>query len=236
MKKYRYDIHIHSALSPCADRLNSPNNILNMAHLTNLDIIAITDHNSLKQTYVAGDLQSSYQFIYLYGVEVSTIEGYHMLCFLDNVEKAKSMDKILELEYTTKNNSNQSSMIYDEYDNELYEYPYNLHESTSLSAIDLRNYIDKVEGILILAHIERYSSEMIKWVEGHQNTFHAIEVNVNTNIDILFGQYPWLTKMRIVRNSDAHTIMEIGQKAELIELEELSVKSFFQSFRGRNDD
>lgn len=235
MKQFRYDIHIHSALSPCADRLNSPNNILNMAHLTNLDIVAITDHNSLKQTYVAGELQSSYQFIYLYGVEVSSKEGYHILCFLDNIEKAKSMDKMLEHEYTTKNMPNQTSMIYDEYDNELYEYPYNLHVTSSLSVIDLRNYIDNVEGILILAHIERYSREMIKWVELHQNKFHAFEVNINTNIDILFDQYPWLRKMRIVRNSDAHTLMEIGQKAELIELEELSIKSFFQSFRGRSN-
>lgn len=33
------------ALSPCADILMSPNNILNMAYLKELNMIAITDHN-----------------------------------------------------------------------------------------------------------------------------------------------------------------------------------------------
>ena len=40
------DLHIHSALSPCADDDMTPNNIVNMALLKGLDAIAITDHNS----------------------------------------------------------------------------------------------------------------------------------------------------------------------------------------------
>ena len=40
------DLHIHSALSPCADDDMTPNNILGMAALKGLDMIAVTDHNS----------------------------------------------------------------------------------------------------------------------------------------------------------------------------------------------
>ena len=40
------DLHIHSALSPCADDDMTPNNIVNMAMLKKLDAISITDHNS----------------------------------------------------------------------------------------------------------------------------------------------------------------------------------------------
>jgi PHP family Zn ribbon phosphoesterase len=42
------DMHIHSALSPCADKSMTPNNIVNMALLKGLDIISVTDHNSPK--------------------------------------------------------------------------------------------------------------------------------------------------------------------------------------------
>ena len=49
--KMYYDLHIHSALSPCGDDLMTINNIFNMAYIKGLDLIAITDHNSLKQQY-----------------------------------------------------------------------------------------------------------------------------------------------------------------------------------------
>ena len=40
------DTHIHSCLSPCADQSMTPNNIVNMALIKGLDLIAVTDHNS----------------------------------------------------------------------------------------------------------------------------------------------------------------------------------------------
>ena len=46
-----YDLHIHSALSPCADNTMTINNILNMAYIKGLDLIALCDHNSLKQQF-----------------------------------------------------------------------------------------------------------------------------------------------------------------------------------------
>ena len=47
MKLY-YDLHIHSALSPCADESMTPNNIVLMAKIKGLDMISLTDHNSDK--------------------------------------------------------------------------------------------------------------------------------------------------------------------------------------------
>ena len=44
--KYYYDLHIHSALSPCGDEDMTPNNIVNMALIKGLDIIAVTDLNA----------------------------------------------------------------------------------------------------------------------------------------------------------------------------------------------
>ena len=41
------DLHIHSALSPCADDDMSPANIVAMAALKGLDVIALTDHKDV---------------------------------------------------------------------------------------------------------------------------------------------------------------------------------------------
>ncbi len=46
MNRYFYDFHIHSCLSPCGDNDMTPNNIVGMAAISGLEIIAITDHNT----------------------------------------------------------------------------------------------------------------------------------------------------------------------------------------------
>ena len=42
----RIDLHIHSALSACALPEMTPNNIVNMASVLGLDVIAVTDHHA----------------------------------------------------------------------------------------------------------------------------------------------------------------------------------------------
>ena len=46
--KLFYDFHIHSCLSPCGDDDNTPNNIVNMALIKGLNVIALSDHNTGK--------------------------------------------------------------------------------------------------------------------------------------------------------------------------------------------
>lgn len=52
MKLY-YDLHIHSCLSPCGDEDNTPNNIVNMALIKGLNVIALSDHNTCKNCLAA---------------------------------------------------------------------------------------------------------------------------------------------------------------------------------------
>ena len=48
MSRYYCDLHIHSCLSPCGDDDMTPGNIVGMACLNGLQIVALTDHNSVK--------------------------------------------------------------------------------------------------------------------------------------------------------------------------------------------
>ena len=45
----RYDLHIHSCLSPCGDEEMTPNNIVGMAQVLELQILAVSDHNTARQ-------------------------------------------------------------------------------------------------------------------------------------------------------------------------------------------
>ena len=109
--KYYYDLHIHTCLSPCGDVLMTPNNILNMAYLKELDIIAITDHNSTLQLPSIIELSTSFDMLVIPGVEVSTSEGYHVVCLFRNLEAANLFQSVLE-KYLNKKT----------YDKDLYGY------------------------------------------------------------------------------------------------------------------
>ena len=88
------DLHIHTALSPCADDDMTPNNIVNMALIKGLDAIAITDHNSCDNVEavikVAGD-----RLLVVPGMEVQTREEVHLLCYFDDLDKLIHFDGII---------------------------------------------------------------------------------------------------------------------------------------------
>ena len=47
-RELSYDLHIHSCLSSCGDDDMTPGNIVGMAAIKGLDVIAVTDHNSCR--------------------------------------------------------------------------------------------------------------------------------------------------------------------------------------------
>ncbi|MEG0494673.1 MAG: PHP domain-containing protein [Eubacterium sp.] len=48
MSEIAIDLHMHSVLSPCGEEEMTPNNIVNMALIKEIDYIALTDHNTAK--------------------------------------------------------------------------------------------------------------------------------------------------------------------------------------------
>ena len=80
-----YDLHIHSALSPCGDDTMTINNIFNMAYIKGLELIAITDHNSLKQQFYLEEIINhdilKGKIDYIHGVELQSKEEIHILAY-----------------------------------------------------------------------------------------------------------------------------------------------------------
>ena len=83
--KLFYDFHIHSALSPCAENEMTPNNIVNMALLKDLDIISITDHNSIKNLEAFDFLTKSLDLLFVPGIEIQTSEDIHVICLFKTI-------------------------------------------------------------------------------------------------------------------------------------------------------
>lgn len=92
MKAY-VDLHIHTALSPCGDEDMTPNNIVNMAKIKELDAIAITDHNSLENAAACMEVGKKYNLLVIPGMEVQTKEDVHVVCLFTNLDSALEFQK-----------------------------------------------------------------------------------------------------------------------------------------------
>ena len=88
MSRYTYDLHVHSCLSPCADNDNTPNNLAGMAVLNNIQILALTDHNSCRNCPAFFTACKRYGIIPIPGMELTTSEDIHVVCLFPELEDA----------------------------------------------------------------------------------------------------------------------------------------------------
>ena len=106
MSRYTYDLHVHSCLSPCADNDNTPNNLAGMAVLNNIQILALTDHNSCRNCPAFFTACKRYGIIPIPGMELTTSEDIHVVCLFPELEDAledalESDAPVLTLELTS---------------------------------------------------------------------------------------------------------------------------------------
>ena len=81
----RYDLHIHSCLSPCANREMTPATIAGLCALNGADVIAIADHNSALNLPAAEKCCKAYGVKLLPALEANTAEEIHLLCYFPTV-------------------------------------------------------------------------------------------------------------------------------------------------------
>lgn len=226
--KYAYDIHIHSVLSPCADVLMTPNNIFNMAKLKQLDIISITDHNSLKQLSTCHELSKSYDMLFIPGVEITVSENFDVLCYFKKIDDALKFDQILD-EYVVKQVIKKDHFKDQEImnlDDEIIDiYPYALSEPLKLSIYKLIELLKPFESLLVFAHVDRNYRSGKAFV--NLIDCDAIEVDHLKNKSSFLN-----TNKPILYNSDAHQITDILERTKdnTISLESLDIESFFKYF------
>ena len=87
----RFDLHIHSCLSPCANLEMSPAEIVRRVKAAGMDGMAITDHQSARNAPAIAECARREGIACLYGLEVCTAEEVHVLTLFDTVEQALAM-------------------------------------------------------------------------------------------------------------------------------------------------
>lgn len=233
---YAYDLHIHSALSPCADDDMTPNNIAGMAAIKGLDLIAVTDHNSCGNVRATIKAAEQYGIKVIPGMELETEEEVHIACYFPDVDTAEKMQeivysKMLPIKNDSKTFGNQFYM--DECDEITGIEEKLLVSATMISFQEVFEIIEKLNSIAVPAHIDRNSYSVISNLG-----FMPPDVNIHTveitrkNLEKWKEDY---SQFQILTNSDAHNLGDIAEKENFIcindkektKLIEFFVKNFF---------
>ena len=224
MRKYYYDLHIHSCLSPCGDDDNTPNNIAGMAHLCGLDIIALTDHNSCKNCPAFFAAARKYGITPIAGMELTTSEDIHVVCLFEKLDDALAFDNYVDgCRIKIKNRpeifGNQS--VLDMEDNLLFEEEDLLINATSISVSNVKELVESYHGVCYPAHIDRESNGIISVLGTlpEDCLFDYYELHDKTNLNEYSSRYN-ISKDRFIIDSDAHRLTDLRDKENYLELED----------------
>ena len=228
--KFYYDLHIHSCLSPCADMDMTPNNIVNMAKLLGLDVIALTDHNTSLNCEAITKIAEKKGLCVLPGMELTTSEEIHAVCLFDTLDKALKFSEYVSLhQIKIKNRADiyGRQVIMDENDNEIGELDNLLILATDISISNACELVKSFGGVCFPAHIDRDSCSVLS-VLGEINkdfNFNTAEIFDLTKKDALKKAHPILNSMNIVSNSDAHYLENMREPKNFFELDSLNAEN-----------
>lgn len=239
MKRYAYDLHIHTALSPCASDDMTPQNIVQMAKLKGLDLIAVTDHNSAAN--VQSVMRASKQLdgpLIVPGIEIETQEEIHVLALFETVDGAEACSEALGfLRFKLKNRPDiygrQLRLTAD--DQIASEEENLLVVATDLGVYDLPAFVAAFNGVSLPAHIFRPSHGILN-VLGEINDdmrFAAVEDTADPP-DFRCAEYE-KRGYTVLHNSDAHDLGLIAERGEhnTIGLPSLSTVALIERLRNR---
>lgn len=224
MLKLSYDLHIHSSLSPCGDEDMSPANIVGMSALKNLDVIAVTDHNSCKNCPAVLKLAEEYNIVAIPGMEICTMEEVHALCLFAELTDAMEFDKYVYsklMKFPNDEKAFGKQEIYNEEDQIIGTEPYLLINAVDISFDRLGELMRRYHGIYIPAHIDKNSNSLISNLGfiPPDADFSVAELANTGRYEELATNNPYLKACTIITDSDAHSLGNINEAVNFIECE-----------------
>ncbi len=232
MIKAYYDLHIHTALSPCGDTDMTPNNIINMSVIKGLNVIAITDHNSIDNCHPCIQAGEKNGILVIPAMELQTKEEIHLLCLFKTLLIAERFREIVIDKLGTHENLPDffgRQLIFDEQDCIIGENHRLLITSVGITLEDAIEKVNSLDGIAIPAHIDKGAYSIISnlgFVPDHLRITN-IEVSKKTDIQTFQRKHPNLKKYNILRNSDAHHLWEISEREHYLEVKTLTIEEIF---------
>ncbi|MBR3905573.1 MAG: phosphoesterase [Clostridia bacterium] len=228
MERLFADLHIHSCLSPCGDDMMTPGNILGMAHLKGLDMVAIADHNCARNLPAAKIIADAYGILLVPAMEITTREEVHILAYFPDVDTALRASEDLRAHLPKKKNKPSffgHQQVMNDDDEVIDEEEALLIGATDLPLTDCRDFIHAHGGVAVPAHINRGSNGLLinLGLMPQEPFFPSVEIwpKLPCPMEAADGKH-------VLHSSDAHYLEDILEQEFSLKLSERSVAAFLQ--------
>ncbi len=245
MTRFYYDLHVHSCLSPCADDDNTPYNLAAMASLCGLNIVALTDHNSVKNCPAFFDAARGFGIVPVAGMELTTSEDIHVVCLFETLDGAIYFGKEVDARRVLIRNRPEifgEQLLLGKNDEILGKEEYLLPNATTISLDEAPKLVSRYGGVCYPAHIDRDANGIITILGTLPQTpvFSAVELRDKENIEKYTELYSLYDKL-IVVDSDSHYLTDLRDAENYFELnctkedENEVIRQLFIRLRGENE-
>lgn len=207
----RADLHIHSCLSPCGSLDMGPTALIGRAKEQGLTHIAITDHNTTRNVPAFVEVAHKEKIVCFPGIEVTTAEEAHILCYFKSVQSALAFGKCIEesLLPIPLNPEKMGDQIVVNSVEEILDMPENyLNVSSSYSISALVALAEEYDALVVPAHVDKPLFSIISQLGFlPAEPFDAVEISagaLRAGKEMPYGAMPTLS------SSDSHYLETVG--------------------------
>lgn len=212
----------------------TPNNMVNMAMLDGLKVIAITDHNTTGNADAFLKVAQSAGITAFAGMEVETAEEIHVLCLFRHAEQAKAFDRevVAPALPPIKNRVDIFGHQYlmNEMDEVIGEDERYLINATAITIDALPDLIAPYGGLAIPAHIDKQTKSILSVLGTIDPSlgYRLLELSKNAPLDFEEGHPQW-KDCSFLYDSDAHYLQDVAEQGgrNYLELPDASADTFW---------
>ena len=209
MKTYRAELHIHTVVSPCAGVEMIPPLIVQEAVAQEINLIAITDHNSTANVQAVQRAARDYDLTVLPGMEIQTLEEVHLLCLFDTVVQMESWQALVDTHMPPLENNIEffgEQFVVDETGEFIRRETQLLLTSANLTLKEVVAEVNKLDGLAVPAHVNRQAYSLIANLGfvPPDLPFPALEISRHITPTEARQKFPQLKNYPLIQNGDVH--------------------------------
>lgn len=239
MRAYSADLHVHTALSPCAEADMTPLNIIGIALEYGLDIVAITDHNT------AGNVRAVWEFARGSGVtvwpgmEVETREEVHLVVLADTPDPMEDWDRFIRRHLPDRPNRPEvlgEQLLFDRESRVVGTCPRLLLASIDLGVDEVAREAAGRGLVCYPAHIDRPRNSYLAHLGlvPPDELFPCLELSPRASAMEVRGRYRLSETRSLIVSSDAHRLTELAPARTRLHLVAPTLDEFRAAVAGRD--
>jgi hypothetical protein len=236
VKTFAADLHIHTGLSPCAADEMTPPEIAARAIEARLDIIAVCDHNSAKNT-AAVQVAAGGRLCVLAGIELMTAEEIHVLGVFPDAEAAgkigQKVGEKLPMGGRRYFKEFGKQLVFDADGRTIGKEEKMLAASSGYALTEAIGLIKEFGGLAIAAHINRPSFSIFSQLGIFPDNagFDAVELFCPPQANVDSEKYAFLGLPMVV-SSDSHYPADVGRCRVMLKMRSACFEEFAKAIKG----